>query len=370
VLVVTTGVRDARGRAIGSSDNFRHYRDVLKSDGDAYYRQALDTSVERVRRALPRDLDVAALSVFTTQSSSHIVERMREAIHRAPPPTLNFNVGPNGTRAVFADPQISTLTDNQDVNAGGPLVAQTLDSAQWRLVPGAVGTVAFGRYTTLDFTTRPSGHIAPIPTRTGTLTPTGTLDVAIDVWLPAGTRPPAGWPVVIYGTGSFGTKNSAMALASVFASHGLATIGVNGYGHGRGPRTTMTILRTDGTTVTFAAPGAGFDQDGDGVINAWEPQRAQRPHAVLNVSGTFLEETAQYFALVRALQAGADVDGDGAADLDAARIYYVGQSQGASTGLVAFVYVPAMRAAVFTAGAGTPLYSTLSGPSSADARTL
>ena len=56
---------------------------------------------------------------------------------------------------------------------------------------------------------------------------------------------------------------------------------------------------------------------------------------------------------MRAIQAGVDVDGDGGRELDPARIYYLGHSLRAMYGMFAFVYEPAIRAAAFSAGAGT-----------------
>ena len=229
---------------------------------------------------------------------SHIIERMRAAIQRAPAPTLDFGVGPGGTRAVFNAAQIESLTNNADITVSGPLTPQPQNLAPMRIVSGAVGTLAFGIFRTLDFTTRPSGHIAPIPTRTGTLAATGSLAVAFDLWLPAGTPPPRGWPVAIYGHGSFGSKNSPMVHAAVLNSHGVAVLAVNAIGRGGGSRTTMTIQLTDGRTMTFAAPGLGYDADGDGTIGDWEPRRARRPHALLNNSGPIAQAAAQHFALV------------------------------------------------------------------------
>ena len=279
VLVVTTGVRDADGNPIGVAEGFSSFRQDLANDSDRYYRRALLTAKWAVGRLAGRDAEVAALSVFTTQTATHIVERMRAAVYAAPAPTLNFNVGPAGARAVFADATIASITNNADINPGGPLTPEAVNLAQWRgMVPGAVGTVAFGIYRTLDFTNVPSGHIAPIPTRTGTLAATGEIDVAFDLWLPAGTRPPGGWPVYIYAHGSHGNKNSGARFAAIAAQHGLATITINARGRGNGPRTTMTVRRTDGTTMTFAAPGLGYDQNGDNVIGDQEPRRAARPN--------------------------------------------------------------------------------------------
>jgi hypothetical protein len=98
------------------------------------------------------------------------------------------------------------------------------------------------------------------------------------------------------------------------------------------------------------------------LIALWEPLRALRPHALLNTSGTLAQTAAHKFALVRALQAGVDVDGDGASDLDGSRLYYLGQSQGAIEGILVFAFEPALRAAVFNVPTGTLLLNTLLSP--------
>ena len=226
-----------------------------------------------------------------------------------------------------------------------------------RAIPGAVGTLAFGTYRTLDFTTPGSGHVGPIPTRTGTLAPTRAIDVAFNLWLPSGNKPAGGWPVAIYGHGSFGNKNAAFAHAAVLASHGVAVIAINAFGRGRGALTTMTVGLDHGISMTFPSPGLGVDTNGDGTIEAGEPFRAPRPHALLNVSGPMLNTVAQQFALVRAIQSGVDADGDGAGDLDGSRIYYVGQSEGSTWGIGVFAYEPAVRAAVFVVMQGPNGYS-------------
>jgi hypothetical protein len=366
-LVVTTGVRDANGNAIVTPPAFRRYRDEkVSKDGDDYYRRALqdaDRAVARFRG--PQDhFVVAVMSVFTTQSFSHIVERLHEAIRRAPAPSLDFAVGPDHARAVFDAAQLQAITNHSQTQtaANAPPTDQPMNLTAMRVVPDAVGTVAFGTFRTLDFTVRPSSHIPPIPTRTGKLEPTGTLDVAFNIWLPAGTPPPNGWPVVIYGHGSNGSKNAPFVHASVLTSHHLAVIAINGAGCGGGPDTTMTATLRDGRTMTFAAPGLGYDADGDGTIGTWEPSRAKRPMMLLNTSGSIAQSISLFFALVRGIQAGVDVNGDGKADLDASRIYYLGQSMGANWGVMTFAYEPAIRAAVFNVVGGTLIYNTARSP--------
>jgi hypothetical protein len=343
-LVVTTAVRAADGGPIGIANGYRADR--------------------RTRALADRPSDVAVAAVFTTQSTSFLIQKIRDAVRAAPPPRLDFGVGPAGERAVFGMTDLDTLTNNIDVSTSGPLSPQPLTQApaNMRAVPGAVRTLAFGRFRALDFTVHPSGHVPVIPTRTGTLTATGSLDVAFNLWLPSGTPPPAGWPVAICGHGSNVAKNYCLGTAAVLASHRIAVIAPNAMGHGGGPRTTMTLGLKGGRSVTIAAPGLGYDADGDGQIATWEPYRASRPLAVLNTSGTLVETVALHLQLVRALQAGVDVDGDGTHDLDGSRIYLYGQSLGGGYGMSAFAVEPAIRAAVFVVPPGTLVYNSLLSP--------
>jgi len=353
-LLVTRGVRDPSGAAIEASEMFRRFRQTVREP----YRQALLEAIQASRRVGVREDDLAAVSVFTTQSFSHVMERIRDAVQAAPAPAIDFAVGPGRARAVFSVSSLENVTFNAQTGASGALTPRPLANfiVNMNTIPGAVASVAFGRFRALDFTRHPSGHIAPIATRTGTLAPTGAVDVGVTVWLPSGPRPAAGWPVEICAHGSAGNKNACVSQSSIAASRGIAVIAINAMGHGNGPLSTMALRLTDGTTVTAAAPGSGYDADDNGTIDEWEPRFAPRPHAVWGTSGTVAETAGMHLQLVRALQAGIDVDGDGAVDLDAARIYLMGHSLGVAWGEMVFAYAPAIRAAAFVAGGGTLAY--------------
>jgi Bacterial Ig-like domain len=349
-LVVTTGVRDSSGNAIGAVES-------VAGIANAEYRRAVERAAPIVQRvaALDSGRKVAALSVFTTQTFSHIFERMRDAIAKAPAPLLDFKVGPNGSPAVFDIATVQSLTVNAHASVQGPLNPQPLPNAvrNLHLLPDSVGRLAFGNLRALDFTIHPSGHLPMIPTRTGTLPAPRSMYVAFNLWLPAAAQPRNGWPVVVCGPGSQSDKNACNSLASVFAAQGVAVIGLNHMGHGYGPRTTTTVTRTDGSSATVSTPGSGYDADGNGTIDIWEPRFAPRPSALHGTAGSALQSAAFVLQLVRAIRAGADIDGDGRRELDPTRIYYVGQSYGAIYGMFAFVYEPAIRAAAFAAGGGT-----------------
>jgi hypothetical protein len=342
-LVVTTAVRAADGAPIGVASGYR-----------------ADAQV----RAVTRGADVAVASVFTTQSTSFLIQRIRDAVRAAPAPHLDFRVGPDGERAVFAAADVDTLVNNADTSPSGPLSPTPLTQGfqNMRAATGAVGTLAFGRFRGVDFTVHPSGHLPMIASRTGTLAPTGSYDVSFNLWLPAGTTPPGGWPVAICAHGSNGSKNFCFSTAAVVTSRRIAVIGINMMGHGGGPRTTMTAGLKGGRAVTVAAPGLGYDANGDGQIQTWEPFLSPPPYALLDNSGTLGQTVALQLQLVRALQAGADVDGDGSPDLDGSRIYYYGSSLGGTYGMSAFAIEPAIRAAVFVVPAGTMIYNRLLSP--------
>jgi hypothetical protein len=343
-VVVTTAVRAGDGHPITTPRGYR--------------------PEARVRERVARPAEIAVASVFTTQTVSFLMERIRDAVRAAPAPQLDVRVGAAGERAVFAAADIETLTNSADVSTSGPLSAQRLKQAlpNMRIVPGAVGRVAFGTFRAPDFTVHLSGHVPLIATRAGTMVPTGSLTVAFNLWLPSGTPPAGGWPVAICGHGSNAAKNFCFATTGVLASHRVAVIAINAMGHGGGPRTTMTVGLEGGRSMTVAAPGLGYDADGDGQITTSEPYFAPRPFSVLDNSGALAQTAALLLQLVRALQAGVDVDGDGAADLDGSRIYYFGHSIGGTYGMSAFAVEPAIRAAVFVVPAGTMIYNRLASP--------
>src|SRR5262249_47522731 len=79
-------------------------------------------------------------------------------------------------------------------------------------------------------------------------------------------------------------------------------------------------------SVTLPSGGRGFDQDRDGIIGPHEGATATAPRRLLGRGDSERQTVVDWMQLVRVIQAGMDVDGDGAADLDPARISYLGGS--------------------------------------------
>ena len=145
-----------------------------------------------------------------------------------------------------------------------------------------------------------------------------------------------------------------MSVASSMAAHGIATLAINAVGHGFGPLGTLTVSQSVGGPVTFSAGGRGIDQDGDGTIGGNEGLTTAPPRDIVFFTDGIRQTAADLMQLVRVIEVGMDVDGDGQHDLDPSRISYFGQSFGANYGTVFLAVEPSVRAGVLTV-AGDPL---------------
>src|SRR4029453_14556099 len=127
----------------------------------------------------------------------------------------------------------------------------------------------------------------------------------------------------------------------------------NTAGHGYGPLSTLTVARDDGPAVTFPAGGRAIDQNGDGAIGLDEGFLATGGREGPDLYDGYAQTGADLMQLVRVIQAGVDVDGDGAPDLDASRISYWGWSIGSNYG-IGFVAAPPQNTAAAFESIGGP----------------
>ena len=102
LLVVTNGVKDGAGDPIESSSflqdlNYGHAKDAA----DKAYRKEL---IEALNHSLPAGVgkeDVAAASLFTTQSATTLLEQVRAQIKASNPAPADFGSVSVGERTVF-----------------------------------------------------------------------------------------------------------------------------------------------------------------------------------------------------------------------------------------------------------------------------
>jgi dienelactone hydrolase len=328
-FIVTSGVRDAHGHPIAGAG----------FDDDA--RDALDrTRAHHAGRAV-------AATVFTTLSTTSVMEKIRDQVKAVRVAPVDFRIGTSGERAVFAfDPAVSAVQRRQ-VGTSAFVTIPVPTVLLTGILPGtgAIRQLAYGRFQSPNYLT-PGASITSIGTRTGRPVAHGASTIYFSLFTPATPKPAGGWPVAIVGHG-FGDSREGLPLtvAASLARQGIATLAINVVGHGGGPLGTITVT-TPTQTVTFPSGGRGIDQNGDGLIDGTEGVSAVRPRT-LNGSTDGLRQTiTDLMQLVREVQAGIDVDGDGTPDLDPARIYYTGQSFGGIYGTMFLAIEPDVRVGV------------------------
>ncbi len=196
------------------------------------------------------------------------------------------------------------------------------------VVPGAVGQIAYGRFSSPDYETADK-YIPATGSLTGVPQPLGTNNLVVQIFVPAGAKPAGGWPVAIFGHGFTDSMYGApWTVAAVLASQGIATASINVVGHGGGDQGTLNVLRQGALPVALPAGGRGIDQDGNGAIDSTEGVSTfyLGPRSIISSRDGLRQTVVDLMQLVRQIQVGVDVDGDGSADLDKNRIYYAGQS--------------------------------------------
>lgn len=348
-LVLTTRVLDDGGQPLAPALNAPLVTEA------AYGISAQGVVLQRLKPLGITRRDVAAVTVFTTQSVTAGLEQMRAVLETGPAPELRFALGPGGARSAYARVELDGLELRRHV-ATDP-AARFEEPVKLPLVlvpPTNVRTIAFGRFIARSFLTR-DRVIPATAARAEAPALQGSEDVDVTVYLPTGTTPPGGWPVALFGHG-FGNDRHVvpMTVAGTMARFGFATVAINVVGHGGGPEGTLTVLRTGQEPVTLPAGGRGVDQDADGRIRATEGvgTPAGSPLALVSSRDGLRQTTADLMQLVRAIRRGVDVDGDGSVDLDRERIAYVGQSFGGIYGTLLMAVDPLVRVGVLNVAGG------------------
>lgn len=358
-LIVTEGVLAGDGSHLKTNGDFR---DFLESGEPAWYRERLAAAV-RAARALGVDVSaIAVASAFTTQTITSVLERMADAVRRGPPPAASFDVALDGSRAVFSLSSVTKVDLLPQTNTGQTVTTLPIDPVATtdynrqltQVAPGAVGTIAFGSFQSPNHVVIPAGFTPVVGTLAGTPPVLNQATIYFDLILPAGPRPPGGWPIAIVGHGGSGQRSvTASAFAGSMAAQGIATIAINAFGYGRGPNGRLDVHLSDGTTRQVRSGGRSFDANADGTIAANEGSFARGPKQwVVGERDTSRQTAIDLVQLVRVIEAGLDVDGDGSADVDRSRIFYYGNSNGSMYGTLFLAIEPRIQKAVLAVSGG------------------
>jgi hypothetical protein len=350
-VIVTDKLRDTLGRKIKETAAFRHYNGAAPR----WYAALLDEALRAADASGVAAGHVVSASVFTTQTITSVMERIRDDIKAGTPAPADFLLGPNGERTVFNRSDVASVVFRQQTAAHPTgFTNMPVNLAQLNAVPGAVGVIAYGRYTSPDYMVHPGEFIPAVGTKSGTPPVQGHSTVYFTLYLPSAAKPASGWPVVIVGGGASGNQHvSSTIMASVMASHGLATIAISHVGQGFGPLGRLLITKSDATVLDVPDAGRGVDQNGDNVYAFLEGSEAAAPRTwTISLRDSHRQTVIDLMQLVKVIEVGMDVDGDSAGDLDSSRVYFQGSSAGPLLGTSFVALDPSVSVAAFSTAPG------------------
>jgi fermentation-respiration switch protein FrsA (DUF1100 family) len=298
--------------------------------------------------------ELAAAAVFTTQSVTADLEQIRALVESRPAPEVRVALGPGGARSLYERADIESIELRRQIATSGSLLGDPVKLPLQVAPASDVKAVAFGSFRSASFLS-PDRHIPAVPTRTTAPRPTGEEEVHVTIFVPAGTIPPDGWPVAIFGHG-FGNDRHVIPplVAATLARQGFATVAINVVGHGGGREGTLTVTRAGREPLLLPAGGRGLDLNGDGKITSTEGlgTLGTGPLALIAIRDGLRQTVADLMQLIRAIRRGVDLDGDGRPDLDGSRIYYFGQSLGGIYGTLLVAVDPAVPVGVLNVPGG------------------
>jgi len=157
------------------------------------------------------------------------------------------------------------------------------------------------------------------------------------VWLPLGAITEA-LPTIVWGSGLGSGRGQGSALASFAVPEGYAVIAIDPVQHGEHPAIPEgESSEALATVLRFFTLGIDL------------PERALAP---LQLRDHWRQSTYDKLQLVEHIQAGIDLDGDEAPDLDASRLTYLGVSLGGIMGVEPLALSDAFGAAVLVVPGG------------------
>ncbi len=161
--------------------------------------------------------------------------------------------------------------------------------------------------------------------------------------VPSQDMPEEGWPVLIFAHGTGGSYRSHVGEISSLVS-----------AMGAGDRATGMIVIGWDQVQHFTRRGASAQDPESLVFNALNPEAAQ---------GNFLQGAADLHAITAFVEnldiAAADSPTGKRVKVDPSRIYFLGHSQGGTSGAIALPFEPAIKGAVLSGTGGSLTYALL-----------
>jgi len=345
-IIVTDKIHDLAGDPVEPDGDYR----VCAGLGNSWAQQNWYCNLlASAINSLPAEFapyNVVGASVFTTMNVTSWLESAHAEL-----PNIMQPATPAQTPLMIQYANIASLVLHEQVAATPAQfvdVSLPIDNALFK----GVGALAFGSFASPNYLGAQQ-VIAATPTGQAAGTPPALDQVYFHVYLPSSPAPASGYPVVIFGHG-FGDSQwgGPTAVAPTLAEAGFATIAINAVGHGFGPQSQVIITDQSGNVTTLTAGGRSVDLNGDGNFDPYEGCVALNP-AQVGMRDCMRQTALDLSQLVHIIEGGLDLDGDGKPDLDASKVYYVGESLGGMYGTILSAIEPKVRASVLNVGGGT-----------------
>ncbi len=370
MAVLTTGIRDSRGNDSTPSQTYflTKRTSPLCAAGastDPLLPASTACALEPLRQLTNSHLAAAASAgvnrdtvvlswVATTQSITPVLQAVRSVTQpgavTVAPSGLNTSIA--GLPPV-ADIFVGTLRVPYYLSAPSQANPTAPLNTFWRAAPGAY--VPPFNAAGLNPTSRNITFANPIPVATGTET------IPVLMTVPNAnsgrTKPAAGWPVVIFQHGITRNRSDALAISATMAAQGFAVVAIDMPLHGLPSSNPLAIGNTPfgavarertfnvdyiNNTTGAAGPDGVADDSGAHMINL---------SSLLTSRDNLRQGVADLFVLARTIP-NIDLDANGAGDLDASRVAYVGQSLGAIVGTSFLALEPTVNLGVLNVPGG------------------
>ena len=275
-------------------------------------------------------------ATFTTMTTTDVLDDVRTALDAgtaytmagiaAGARTVRFDTADDGQPSIFPASITTTgITAQQQTGTstftpyGVPNTAKTY------------ATYGFGSFQSPQYL-RADVTIASTPTRSAPA-PVGAARLGVAMIAPA----PSATCIkpVVFGHGFTRSKLDLFLASDTLGQSNLAVFATDVPGHGFGPDSTYAV-RTAAGTRTGDLLTRGRDLNADGVIASTEGVAAGGVNGSVNSRDALIQAVVDNMALVRALEQGVDVDGNGTVDTCTGNgaVTYFGQSGGGIYGTV------------------------------------
>ena len=191
----------------------------------------------------------------------------------------------------------------------------------------------------------------------------GAENLSFSVYIPRGDQPDNGWPVVFLGPGYAGLQHDMWVIADRLCAAGYAAVVIDAAGHGGGPATELQLPLVNALPADLQTPGRSIDSNADGRYGLPEGMHgswaAPEFAGMVGMQDANRQTALDFMALMTLLlpdtdqgRFGADLDQDGRADFDSARVAYMGHSNGGRYGMTLAAHEPRLGRVVLMAPPG------------------